>query len=48
MEHSEHFAQVKAYYDDGLWDEARVRAAVGRWITAEEYGEIVGHDYTQR
>ena len=41
MEHSEKFAVVKGYYDRGLWDKSRVRNAVGKWITAEEYDEIV-------
>ena len=40
MEHSQKFELVKNYYERGLWDENRVRAAVGRWITAEEYEEI--------
>ena len=39
------FKKVKDYYDDKLWDERRVRLAVGRWITAEEYKEITGKDY---
>lgn len=42
MEHSKNFSKVKTYYDEGLWDESRVRAAVGRWITEEEFSEIVG------
>ena len=47
MEHSKNFKKVKDYYDDKLWDERRVRLAVGRWITAEEYKEITGKDYEQ-
>ena len=43
--HSEHFYEVKEYYDHGKWSEKRVYNAVGRWITAEEYKEITGHDY---
>ena len=39
MEHSKNFKKVKDYYDDKLWDERRVRLAVGRWITAE--GDII-------
>ena len=45
MEHSKNFKKVKDYYDNKLWDERRVRFAVGRWITAEEYKEITGKDY---
>ena len=45
MEHSENFDLVKGYYDAGLWSKARVRKAVGRWITSEEYAEIVGEPY---
>lgn len=32
---------VKSYYQRGLWSADRVRAAVGRWITAEEAAEIL-------
>jgi len=29
---------VKGYYDDGLWDEDRVKLAVTKnWITTEEF-----------
>ena len=35
-EHSKNFNKVKKYYDDGLWSKAKVRAVVGKWITAEE------------
>ena len=42
MEHSPHFELVKDYYDRGLWSVARVRKAVGKWITAEECAEILG------
>lgn len=45
MEHSKNFKKVKDYYDDKLWDEHRVRLAVGRWITAEEYKEITEKNY---
>ena len=43
MEHSKNFKKVKDYYDDKLWDERRVRLAVGRWITVEEYKEITDY-----
>ncbi len=42
MEHSEHFELVKSYYDRHLWTAARVRKAVGKWITQEECDEILG------
>ena len=42
MEHSEHFELVKDYYDRKLWSAARVRKAVGKWITSEECAEILG------
>ena len=42
MKHSEHFELVKSYYDRHLWTAARVRKAVGKWITAEECAEILG------
>ena len=42
MEHSPKFELVKYYYDNDLWSEARVRKAVGKWITAEECAEILG------
>ena len=46
MEHSEKFELVKSYYEKGLWDKTRVRNAVGKWITAEEYEEITGEPFT--
>lgn len=42
MEHSPKYELVKSYYERGLWSEARVRKAVGKWITAEEAAEILG------
>ena len=42
---SENYQKVKDYYDDGRWTIERVRKAVGRWITAEEYEEITGEAY---
>lgn len=41
MGHSAKFELVKNYYDRGMWSEARVRSAVGRWITAAEAAEII-------
>ena len=46
-EHSKNFNKVKKYYDDSLWSKAKVRAVVGKWITAEEYEEITGEPYEQ-
>lgn len=45
MEHSKNFEKVKTYYERGMWDDVRVEAAVGKWITAEEYAEIIGEVY---
>ena len=39
---SKNFEKVKAYYDRGLWSADRVRAAVDKWITAEECARIIG------
>ena len=47
VEHSKHFAKVKKYYDKDLWSKARVYKAVEcKWITADEYKEITGEEYT--
>lgn len=40
MEHSPNYEKVKSYYDRGMWSIERVRAAVGKWITEEEFKEI--------
>lgn len=46
-EHSEHFALVKKYYDRSLWTKARVHKAVEcKWVTVDEYKEIIGEEYT--
>ena len=42
---SKKFEQVKRYYDVGLWSEGMVWNAVGRWINAYEFQEIVGKEY---
>ena len=48
MEHSVKFEKVKSYYDKGLWGVTAVRNAVEkRWITEEEYTEIVGEPYNE-
>lgn len=43
--HSKNFEKVLKYYKNGLWDISRVRSAVDRWITKEEYTEITGESY---
>lgn len=45
---SEKFEKVKYYYDNKFWDESRVRKAVGKWITEEEYKEIIGCDFPSK
>lgn len=36
------FDRIKAWYAAGLWDEAKVNAAVNRgWITAEQAAQIL-------
>lgn len=40
--HSKNFEKVKNYYENGIWTKSMVLNAVGRWITEEEYYEIVG------
>lgn len=42
---SKNYAKVKRYYDSRLWSVAMVRAAVGKWITEEEYTTITGQTY---
>lgn len=42
---SKKYELVKGYYDKGLWSKTRVRNAVGKWITAEEYEMITGEVY---
>ena len=46
MEHSKNYEKVKSYYDRGMWSQERVYAAVGKWITLEEYREITSEEYT--
>lgn len=38
------FEKVRSYYLNGLWNEAMVRNAVDRWITAEEAEMILGEE----
>ena len=42
MIYSNNFYKVKDYYDRGLWSKDRVKKAIGKWITEEEYYIIVG------
>lgn len=44
-DHSKNFEKVKKYYDDRMWNKAKVHNAIGKWITAEEYEEITGEKY---
>lgn len=45
MEHSENYEKVKGYYARGLWNITRVRKAVGKWITEEEFSEITEENF---
>jgi len=36
------FEMVKYFYMSGMWDAGKVHNAIGKWITEEEYHEIVG------
>ena len=42
--HSQKFNMVKMFYQNGLWTESMVKNAVGRWITEDEYKEIIGNE----
>lgn len=44
---SKNFAKVKKYYETGAWSIKKVRDAVGRWITEEEYELITGEPYNE-
>lgn len=46
-EHSKNFAKVKRFYLQKLWNIEKVQAAVGKWITADEYEEITGEAYEE-
>lgn len=39
--HSAKYQLVKSFFDRGLWSEARVRNAVGLWITEKESQQIL-------
>lgn len=42
---SKNFKKVRDYYKLNLWNIEKVRAAVGKWITEEEYKEITSISY---
>lgn len=42
---SKNFEKVKEFYENGLWSIARVRNAVGKWITEQEFEKITGEEY---
>ena len=44
---SKNFKKVKTYYDMGLWSKQKVYNVVGKWITAEEYEQIVREPFHQ-
>lgn len=44
---SKNFEKVKAYYENGLWSLERVKAVVGKWITAKEFKTITGINYSK-
>ncbi len=40
---SKHFAEIKKYFDSGVWSEQKLREAVAKnWITAAEFQAITG------
>lgn len=48
MEHSKNFNKVKTYYDEGFWNEAKVRNAVVKgWITETEFSLICNKPYEE-
>ena len=40
--HSPKFNLVKRYYNRKLWSKQMMLNAIGKWVTKEEYEEIVG------
>ena len=43
---SDKFELLKGYFNDGLWDEKRMKNAVVKsWITMDEFESIVGKEY---
>lgn len=41
-EHSKNFKKVSDYAKESLWNAGMIANAVGKWITEEEYAEIIG------
>ena len=39
------YNKVKKYYDNKLWSKKKVKNAVGKWITSEEYELITGDEF---
>ena len=48
IEHSKDFDKINGWYDNGLWKNKHVRAAVGKKITADEFAEITGEIYEDK
>lgn len=45
---SKNYEKIKKYYDNGLWNKARVKNMVAKGIiTEEEYQEITGEEYRE-
>lgn len=45
---SRKFEKVKYYYEKRLWTKEQVANAVKKgWITADEYRDITGEDYSE-
>ncbi len=44
---SRKFEKVRNYYEKNLWTKEQVKNAVKKgWITADEYRDITGEDYS--
>lgn len=43
---SENYDKVAGYYKSGLWNLDRVKKAVGRWITSDEFTKITGKPFS--
>lgn len=42
------FEKIKKYYNEGLWNETRVRnMVIKEIITAEQFQEITGKEYAE-
>lgn len=42
---STNYSKVERYYKEGLWSLERVKKAVGRWITSDEFTKITGQPF---